>query len=127
MLKDNRLRTIDDHLRAPDVFPGVGLKGGVRFFLWDRENPGLCRVSTHFKDWQPSQASRKLLENGVDVFIRFNEGLSILKKSSPPKVEKANPAPCRKKGASTNSSVPESPSDWKPHSRASQPSERATR
>ncbi len=80
MLNDNRLRSIDDYLSASDVFPGVGLKGGVCFFLWNRENPGLCRVSTHFKDWQPSQATRKLLENGVDVFIRFNEGLSILKK-----------------------------------------------
>lgn len=80
MLNDNRLRSIDDFLSASDVFPGVGLKGGVCFFLWDRENPGLCNVSTHFKDWPTSQASRKLLEKGVDVFIRFNEGLSILKK-----------------------------------------------
>ncbi len=80
MLNDNRLRSIDDYLSAADVFPGVGLKGGVCFFLWNRENSGLCRVNTHFKDWSPSQASRSLLESGVDVFIRFNEGLSILKK-----------------------------------------------
>jgi site-specific DNA-methyltransferase (adenine-specific) len=37
-------------------------------------------VSTHFKDWPVSTASRRLLEPGADVFIRFNEGLSILKK-----------------------------------------------
>jgi site-specific DNA-methyltransferase (adenine-specific) len=58
----------------------VGLKGGVCYFLWDRDNPGLCRVTTHFKDWPISTASRPLLEKGVDVFIRFNEGLSILRK-----------------------------------------------
>jgi hypothetical protein len=29
MLADNRLRSIDDYLSASDVFPGVGLKGGV--------------------------------------------------------------------------------------------------
>lgn len=80
MLGDDRLRSIDDYLSAADVFPGVGLKGGVCYFLWDRDNPGLCRVSTHFKDWPVSTASRPLLEEGVDVFIRFNEGLSILKK-----------------------------------------------
>jgi hypothetical protein len=80
MLNDNRLRSIDDYLSASDVFPGVGLKGGVCFFLWDRESPGLCRVSTHFKDWPTSHASRRLLEVGADVFIRFNEGLAILKK-----------------------------------------------
>jgi hypothetical protein len=80
MLTDKRLRSIDDFLSAADVFPGVGLKGGICYFLWDRDNPGPCRVSTHFKDWPVSTASRPLLEKGTDVFIRFNEGLSILKK-----------------------------------------------
>ncbi|MGE3244131.1 MAG: Eco57I restriction-modification methylase domain-containing protein [Pirellulales bacterium] len=80
MLTDNCMRSIDDFLSASDVFPGVGLKGGVCYFLWDRDNPGSCRVTTHFKDWPVSTASRPLLEEGVDVFIRFNEGLSILKK-----------------------------------------------
>jgi len=80
MLTDNRLRSIDDYLSASDAFPGVGLKGGVCYFLWDRDNPGPCRVTTHFKDWPVSTARRSLLEEGADVFIRFNEGLSILKK-----------------------------------------------
>ena len=80
MLTDNRLRSIDDYLSAADVFPGVGLKGGVCYFLWERDNPGLCRVTTSFKDWPVSTATRRLLEQGADVFIRFNEGLSILKK-----------------------------------------------
>jgi Eco57I restriction-modification methylase len=80
MLGDNRLRSIADYLSAADVFPGVGLKGGVCYFLWNRDHPGLCDVSTHFKEWPVSTASRSLLENGVDVFVRFNEGLSILKK-----------------------------------------------
>ena len=80
MLTDDRLRSIDDFLSAADVFPGVGLKGGVCYFLWDRDNPGLCQVTTHFKDWPVSTDTRPLLEEGADVFIRFNEGLSILKK-----------------------------------------------
>jgi site-specific DNA-methyltransferase (adenine-specific) len=80
MLTDDRLRSIEDYLSASDVFPGVGLKGGVCYFLWDRDNHGSCRVATNFKDWPVSIASRGLLEEGVDVFIRFNEGLSILKK-----------------------------------------------
>jgi len=80
MLADDRLRSIDDFLSASDVFPGVGLKGGVCYFLWERDNPGPCRVTTHFKDWPVSTASRLLLEKGADVFIRFNEGLLILKK-----------------------------------------------
>ncbi len=82
MLADTRIRTIDDYLSAADVFPGVGLKGGVCYFLWDRDNPGPCRVSTNFKDWPVSTATRPLLEKGADIFIRFNEGLSILEKVS---------------------------------------------
>jgi hypothetical protein len=80
MLSDNRMRSINDYLSAADVFPGVGLKGGVCYFLWDKENRGPCRVSTHFKDWPVSEVTRPLLENGANIFIRFNEGVSILRK-----------------------------------------------
>lgn len=80
MLTDDRIRAINDYLTASDVFPGVGLKGGVCYFLWDRDNRGLCDVSTHFKDWPTTTSTRPLLENGADVFIRFNQGLSILRK-----------------------------------------------
>lgn len=80
MLEDDRLRSINDYLSAADVFPGVGLKGGVCYFLWDKDHPGDCRISTNFKDWPVSEATRPLLENGVEIFVRFNEGVSILKK-----------------------------------------------
>ena len=98
MLGDNRMRSIDDFLSAAEVFPGVGLKGGVNFFLWDRDHPGQCRVSTHFKDWPVSTSTRRLLEPGADIFIRFNEGLSILKKVAA--VENAN-------GGGSSISLPE--------------------
>lgn len=80
MLTDNRVRSIDDYLGASDVFPSVGLKGGVCYFFWDRDHSGLCRVTTRYKDWPVSTATRKLLEEGASVFIRFNDGLTILKK-----------------------------------------------
>ena len=97
MLGDNRLRSINDYLSASDVFPGVGLKGGVCYFLWDRDNGGPCQVTTHFKDWPISTICRPLLEKGADVFIRFNEGLSILKK-----------VVCVESGNSDSLSLPES-------------------
>jgi len=80
MLADDRVRSIDDYLSASEVFPGVDFKGGVCYFLWNRDHPGPCRVTTYFKDWPTSSVSRPLLEDGADVFIRFNEGLTILKK-----------------------------------------------
>ena len=80
MLEDDHVRSINDYLSAADVFPGVGLKGGVCYFLWDKDHPGDCRVSTNFKDWPVSEANRPLLESGLEIFVRFNEGVSILKK-----------------------------------------------
>jgi hypothetical protein len=80
MLHDDRIRSLHDYLTASDVFPDVGFKGGVCFFLRDRDNPGDCTVTTQYHGETPSVATRPLLEKGADVFIRFNEGLSILKK-----------------------------------------------
>jgi hypothetical protein len=74
MLSDDRLRSIDDFLSAADVFPGVGLKGGVCYFLWDKNNPGPCRVSTHFKDWPVSEVTRPLLEKGADISFVSTRG-----------------------------------------------------
>jgi site-specific DNA-methyltransferase (adenine-specific) len=80
MLEDERTRVLVDYLTASDIFSGIGLKGGICYFLWDRDHPGLCRVSTHFGAWPVSTSERRLLEPGADVFIRFNEGVSILRK-----------------------------------------------
>mgnify|MGYP005851032099 CR=1 FL=1 len=80
MLSDNRLRVIHDFPDSNDVFPGTQIKGGICYFLWDRDNPGLVRVTTHYKGGAGDPIERPLLEPGVDVFIRYNEALPILKK-----------------------------------------------
>ena len=80
MLNDTRVRHIHDFVNASDVFDGVGLKGGVSYFMWDRDNRGDCSVTTYFKDQAPLTTVRPLLVEGSNVFIRFNQGVSILKK-----------------------------------------------
>jgi site-specific DNA-methyltransferase (adenine-specific) len=80
MLKDDRIRQIHDFPDASDVFPSVQIKSGVCYFLWDRDNKGLCKVSTYNRKEQFSLMERPLLEKGVDTFIRYNEGVEILKK-----------------------------------------------
>lgn len=47
MLHDDRLRIIHDFIDASDCFSGVEIKGGVCYFLWDRDNRGLCKIYTH--------------------------------------------------------------------------------
>lgn len=80
MLNDNRLREINDFADASEVFPGVQIKGGVCYFLWDRDNPGECTVVNHGVDKQFAISTRPLLEEGCDTFIRWNAGIDILRK-----------------------------------------------
>lgn len=79
MLSDDRIRVITDYLDSRDVFPGVDVAGGVCYFLWNRDDRGECSVTSHHKGGT-SDVVRPLLEPGADVFIRHNEGVSIVKK-----------------------------------------------
>lgn len=79
MLTDKRIRQLVDYPISADVFPQNGPKGGVCVFLWERDNPGECSITTHFQG-ESSTTTRALLEDGADVFVRFNAGTSVLKK-----------------------------------------------
>lgn len=80
MLKDSRLRKIVDYPEATDAFSGVQIKGGVMYFLWDRDNKGDVEVSTFRGNAVVSKATRPLLEHGSDMFVRYNEAIAILHK-----------------------------------------------
>ncbi len=80
MINDTRISHITDFLNAGDCFPGVEIKGGVCYFLWDREHKGDCEVKTIKDDKLMSMSIRPLREPKSDIFIRFNESVSILHK-----------------------------------------------
>lgn len=78
MLKDNRIRKIVDFHNAADCFPGVEIKGGVCYFLWDRDNKGECEVVPVVSSQFLKPMSRRL--DAYDVFVRLNDSISILEK-----------------------------------------------
>lgn len=80
MLHDTRIRMIHDFPSASDCFSGVEIKGGVCYLLWNRDSRGLCKIFTHKAKNIVSVSERQLLENGSDVFIRYNEAIEILHK-----------------------------------------------
>ena len=80
MLHDNHLRIIHDYPQAYECFSGVQIKGGVCYFLWNRDDAGLCKVVTHRDGKESTSEERPLLEQGCDTFIRYNEAVSILHK-----------------------------------------------
>jgi len=79
MLKESRLRNLVDYPKLYDGFPGVKIRGGVSYFLWDRDYDGPCTVQTMW-DGAPlgSPVQRRL--DTYDVFVRRNEAVSILEK-----------------------------------------------
>jgi site-specific DNA-methyltransferase (adenine-specific) len=78
MLADDRISHIVDFHDASDCFPGVEIKGGVCYFLWNKNHHGECEVTPVVKGEKRAPMKRPLGEN--DVVIRFNESVSILKK-----------------------------------------------
>jgi site-specific DNA-methyltransferase (adenine-specific) len=77
MLNDNHIRKLVDYENSDEVFNGVDIAGGICYFLWDRENPGLCDV-TNFYDGKPVTGNRVL--NEYDTFIRHGKALNIVHK-----------------------------------------------
>lgn len=79
MLEDGRISRLVDYPVSGECFPGVEIKGGVSYFLWERDRTGDCEVKT-IRGNNISILRRTLLENGSDIFVRFNESIEILKK-----------------------------------------------
>lgn len=82
MLRDRRMRRLVDFPNAAECFPGNEIKGGVSYFLWDREHDGPCAVTT-IRDGKPvgETVSRNL--DAYDVLVRYNQGVAILEKVWP--------------------------------------------
>jgi site-specific DNA-methyltransferase (adenine-specific) len=78
MLNDRRIRKLVDYPTASEVFPGVEIKGGVCYFLWERHSEGDCAVTTVRGSEVAGPAARCLGEH--DVLVRDAEALRILKK-----------------------------------------------
>ena len=80
MLDDRRLKEIHDYHDASDLFSGVEVKGGINYFLWQNDYEGDCLIKTYEKGECISEMKRPLKEDLTDVFIRYNEAISILRK-----------------------------------------------
>lgn len=81
MLADERISELHDFPDTSDCFPGdINIRGGVCYFLWDRNHRGGCRVVNHKGGEVVSESIRPLKLDGEDVFIRWNKAVEILRK-----------------------------------------------
>ena len=78
MLHDRHIKAIYDYPDANDCFPGVEIKGGVNYFIWDKKHDGPCEITTIVNNEELPSATRYLDE--YDTFIRWNAAIPILRK-----------------------------------------------
>lgn len=79
MLSDKRLRKIVDYPKLYEGFPGVKIRGGISYFLWERDSKGPCAVQTIW-DGQPTGPAVERNLDAYDILVRRNEAVPILEK-----------------------------------------------
>ena len=77
MLNDQRIRKLVDFENSNDVFPGVDVAGGICYFLWDRDNKGLCEITSSYNGAEVKSV-RAL--NEFSIFIRQSQAIPIIRK-----------------------------------------------
>lgn len=78
-IHDEHFSVLHDFANSEDCFSGVDIKGGICYFLWDRDRTGECDIYRH--DSNGVLFSRRyLVEEGDDIFIRYPELVSIKNK-----------------------------------------------
>ena len=79
MLSDKRMRSIVDYPKLYEGFPGVKIRGGISYFLWDRDYSGPCEVQTIW-DGHPTGPVVARHLDAYDILVRRNEAVPILEK-----------------------------------------------
>lgn len=79
MIADRRIKVMVDNPKVYDCFPGVKIRGGVSYFLWDREHDGDTHFSTRV-DGRLTSTSDRDLRDGDGVLIRDNRAAAIVSK-----------------------------------------------
>ncbi|MBU6244719.1 MAG: Eco57I restriction-modification methylase domain-containing protein [Actinomycetales bacterium] len=79
MIADRHFRAIVDNPKLFDCFPGVEIKGGVNYFLWDRDHDGDCEFSTRIDGVILSTSTRDL-RDGDGIVMRDNQAATIVEK-----------------------------------------------
>jgi hypothetical protein len=83
MLNDKRLAVLHDFLNPDEVFPKTNIRGGICYFLWDKDygsNDELTEVVTHRDGNEPVSVMRSLKSGETEIFIRHQTALVILEK-----------------------------------------------
>lgn len=77
MLHDDRLSRMVTYADSRDCFQGVDVAGGICYFLWERDNSGLCE-STYIEMGSADTSTRNLAE--YPIFLPSDKAVDIVRK-----------------------------------------------
>ncbi len=83
MINDIHISELHDFLKPDLIFQNINLRGGICFFLWDREfdnTKKLTSVFTYNDDLDPKVYKRSLRTEDSDILIRHSIAVDIIKK-----------------------------------------------
>ena len=78
-ISDKHIKVLNDFMDSKVCFPSNDIKGGVCFFLWNKDYNEKCSVITHSSNGD-RKSNRFLKENGCDIYIRDEILISIMNK-----------------------------------------------
>lgn len=79
MMTCRKITEIHDYQNSKECFPGVEIKGGVSYFLWNRDANSDCKFVQH-DGKVVSESIRPLQEEGCDIVIRYNKLITVYRK-----------------------------------------------
>ena len=83
MLNDIHISVLHDFLNPESIFPSTNIRGGLCYFLWDKNydnKKDLTRVVTHSDNEIISNIKRSMKTEGTEIFIRSGKATSIIEK-----------------------------------------------
>jgi site-specific DNA-methyltransferase (adenine-specific) len=81
MLKSNKFKIIHDYEDAKTCFPGVEIKGGVSYFLWEKQHNGECDYYFHSANSEEIAHRKAFLDSkNAGIVIRDPKAYSIINK-----------------------------------------------
>ncbi len=78
-IHDRHFTVLHDFANSEDCFTGVDIKGGICYFLWERDREKKCDIYRHDSNGI-LYSERYLVEEDDDIFIRYPELVSIKNK-----------------------------------------------